>query len=147
MSLPEPWVDRIFDKLAVTYGAAWLRMWEGVETKAVKANWGQELSGFQQQPSAIAYGLENLPLDRPPTVLQFRELCRRSPPAPAPRLESPAPNPERVAEALAEAQRAVKRGGAGGGLQWAVNLQECERLGRTLTEFQRKAWREALGQT
>lgn len=102
MSLPTPWVDRIFDKLTLVYGQAFLRRWADIDMNAVKSDWGHELAGFQQQPRAIAYALENLPAERPPTVLEFRAMARRCPAEDVPRLESPKADPERVAAELAK---------------------------------------------
>jgi hypothetical protein len=68
----------------------------------VKANWANELGRFKDRPEAIAYALENLPAEQPPTVLQFRALCAAAPVAyEAPAL--PAPDPQglrRIADAL-----------------------------------------------
>lgn len=80
MSLPDAWVDRIFDKLTLVYGHAFLSRWDGESIAKVKASWAEELSRFQQNPSALAYALENLPV-KPPSVLEFRALCN-SPQAP-----------------------------------------------------------------
>jgi hypothetical protein len=100
MSLPTPWVDRIFDKLTLVYGQAFLRRWQDIDINAVKSDWAHELSGFAQHPRAIAYALENLPADKPPTVLEFRNMARRVPAAEVPRLESPKADPERIAAEL-----------------------------------------------
>jgi hypothetical protein len=76
-SLPAPWVDRIFAKLAVRYGEAFMRQYGGLDIAAVKADWAEELDGFDGE--AIGYGLRFLPSERPPNVLQFRDQCRRAP--------------------------------------------------------------------
>lgn len=82
MSLPEPWVDRIFSRLTLVYGTDFTRRWEGIEPDVVKADWARELSAYQQAPGAISYALENLPADKPPNVLQFKALCMRAPSTP-----------------------------------------------------------------
>lgn len=102
MSLPTPWVDRIFDKLTLVYGQQFLRRWTDIDLNAVKSDWAHELSGFQQQPKAIAWALQNLPADKPPTVLEFKFMARRAPPEEMPRLEAPKADPERVAAELAK---------------------------------------------
>lgn len=102
MSLPASWVDRIFDKLTLTYGQAFLRRWADIDLNAVKSDWSHELAGFEAHPKAIAWALQNLPADQPPTVLQFKFLARRAPLDELPRLESPRANPERMAEELAK---------------------------------------------
>jgi hypothetical protein len=77
MSLPEAWVDRIFERLTVVYGHQFLARWDGLELTEVKANWAYELRGFAQNPSALWYGLEHLPAAKPPTVLEFRPATAR----------------------------------------------------------------------
>lgn len=100
MSLPEPWIDRIFDKLTLTYGQAFLRRWADIDLNAVKSDWGHELAGFAQHPRAIAWALQSLPTERPPTVLEFRALARRAPAEDVPRLPQPQADPARVAAEL-----------------------------------------------
>jgi len=69
------WVDRLHERLAVRYGAAWLRMWDGVPIEAVKADWQNELGDiFARNPHAIAHALEHLP-EFPPNVEKFKALC------------------------------------------------------------------------
>lgn len=87
--LPVEWIDRIFTKLSLTYGRAFMSQYEGLDPAAVKADWAMELSGFQRFPEALRYGLQNLPAERVPNVLQFRALCRRSPPPALKKLPSP----------------------------------------------------------
>lgn len=89
MSLPLLWVDRIFDKLTLTYGQAFLRRWSDIDMNAVKSDWAHELGGFDQHPRAIAWALQNLPPEKPPTVLEFRNLARKAPIEAAPQLEAP----------------------------------------------------------
>lgn len=143
MSLPESWVNRIFQRLTLVYGRDFLSRYEGQDLGAVRAGWGEELTGFQQAPDAIKFALEILPSDKPPTVLQFRDLCRKAPQYAPKALPAPAPDPAIAAKAL-EALRPAKRVDP---LQWAHDLKEREERDtrKSLTEFQRKAWREALG--
>lgn len=98
MALPLPWVDRIFEKLALVYGQAFLARWRDLDLDAVKADWAHELAGFEKHPEAIAYGLKNLPVDRPPNVLQFRAMCRKSPPPVFKALPAPAASEESKAK-------------------------------------------------
>ena len=150
--LPAAWVERIFTRLAVIYGHAFLGRWSGLDLGEVKASWGEELAGFASRPDAIAYGLKNLPAGEPPTVLQFRELCR-----PAlreerqqhvPQIEAPAASPERVAAALARITPNPERTM----LDWAHRLKAREEYEaknppdprHRMTPAQREAWRIAL---
>jgi hypothetical protein len=80
MSLPMPWVERIFTKLTMVYGRDFLGRWEGLDISEVKADWAHELSGFKDHAESIAYALKNLPdSGKPPTVLEFRAMCRKAP--------------------------------------------------------------------
>ena len=79
MPLPDAWVKSLFARLAVRYGSAWSAKWEGLDMDAVHADWADELAMFERWPEAISYGIVNLPLDRPPNVGQFRDLCRGAP--------------------------------------------------------------------
>lgn len=108
MSLPTPWVDRIFDKLTLTYGQSFLRRWADIDMNAVKSDWAHELAGFAQHPRAIAWALQNLPHERPPTVLEFRALARKTPPEVTPRIEAPKADPSRVAAELAKLAPVLK---------------------------------------
>src|SRR5882672_446213 len=94
-SFPAGWVDRIFAKLSVTYGRDFVGRWEGLELGEVKEDWRGELSGFERFPASIAYALQNLPA-RPPTILEFRDLCRHAPEASTLRIEAPTANRERM---------------------------------------------------
>lgn len=105
MPLPDAWVESLFARLAVRYGAAWLRQWDGVDIAAVKADWAEVLSGIS--PEAIKHALECLPIDRPPTVGQFRLLCVNRPVDCVRQLPAPKPTPERRA-AVAAALRGLR---------------------------------------
>lgn len=115
MSLPIKAVDRLFERLGVTYGAQWHRMWDGMPIADVKSSWAHELSSYAQpeKMAAIAWALENLP-ERCPNVIEFRNLCRNAPKPEAPRLPEPKADPERLKAELAKlrgpAIEAARRG-------------------------------------
>ena len=106
MSVPSAWIERIFEKLTLVYGAEFLNRWKGVPLEEVKADWARELDGLENRPEAIKYALEHLPTDKAPTVLQFRELTRRAPEKQAIALPPPEVNPAAVARAVAMANAA-----------------------------------------
>ncbi len=115
MSLPTKAVDRLFERLGVTYGAQWHRMWDGMPIADVKSSWAHELSAYAQpeKMAAIAWALENLP-ERCPNVIEFRNLCLNAPMPEAPRLPEPKADPERLKAELAKlrgpAIEAARRG-------------------------------------
>jgi len=97
-------VDRIFKRLATTYGAAWDRSIGQSPIVDVKTTWAHELAGFLQNRAAmqsIAWALENLP-EKYPNVIEFKNLCRRAPAAEVPKLPEPKADAQRVAAELAK---------------------------------------------
>lgn len=87
MPLPQSWADALIARLALRYGAAFMRQYGDADAALVKADWAEVLDGVHGD--AIAYALQHLPVERPPNALQFRELCLRAPPPAATRLPSP----------------------------------------------------------
>lgn len=102
MSLPNHWIDRIFEKLTLVYGQEFLNRWKGVPIDEVKMDWAHELGGLKEQPEAVTWALRHLPTERPPTVLQFREICRRAPDPERPRLSQPKADSLRVQTEIAK---------------------------------------------
>ena len=104
MSLPEHWINRIFEKLTLTYGRDFVNRWEsvGLPIEDVKSDWAHELAWYEKSPEGIKYALENLPKDKPPNVLQFRDLCRSSPVVACLQLPEPPVNLEKRDAALAK---------------------------------------------
>jgi len=137
--LPDSWVERLMARIAIRYGSAWIRMWEGIDMAAVKADWAEELGGFQRSPDSLAYGLEHLPPDKPPTVQQFAAICNRAPTPGAPALPAPKADPAVVAKVLTAFKPA-----SNGPYSWADRLRSREVACERLTGFQRQAWREVL---
>ena len=142
MSIPSAWIDRIFEKLTLVYGAEFLNRWKGVPLEEVKADWARELDGLEKRPEAIKYALEHLPTDKAPTVLQFRELTRRAPEKQAIALPPPEVNPAAVARAIEMANKAfntpVDR------LARQREHMAMELRGERISPAQRDFWRRAL---
>lgn len=101
MSLPIQALDRLFARLAATYGAAWERNLGSTPLADVKTAWSHELSGFSGSLHRIAWALENLPT-KCPNVIEFKALCRQAPAPEVPRLPEPKADPERMKAELAK---------------------------------------------
>lgn len=144
MSLPSSWVDRIFDKLTLTYGQVFLRRWQDLDIEAVKEDWAHELAGLQQSPKAITYALQNLPIDKPPTVLEFRAACRRMPPDVFVALPTVKLDPERLAEHMATARCRMPKH-APGNKDWAHRIIAREAAGDRIRPYTLSCAQEALG--
>ena len=96
MSLPLKAIDRLFERLAATYGNEWTHRWSGQDEAKVKTMWAHELSVYAKHLEHIAWALENLP-PRAPNVIEFKNLCRQSPRRDdVPMLPEPKADPERV---------------------------------------------------
>lgn len=106
-------IDAIFAKLAVRYGASWLRQWDGIDMNLVKSDWGSELVGFGENLEPLRYALRHLP-ERAPNVIQFRAIANQCPAAEFKRLPAPASDPAIVAEELARQS----------GIRKAITLRE-----------------------
>lgn len=142
MSLPIPWVQRIFAKLTLLYGRDFLGRWEGQDIEAVMADWAHELAGFERNPEAIKHALSHLPAAKPPTVLEFRDLCRG---APSTTKALPAPAVKADPEMAAKVAQAISRNDPVHPRHWAELLRRRELACERLTVAQRAMWREALG--
>ncbi len=148
MSLPIPWVDKIFLKLTLVYGREFIGRWEGLEIADVKTDWGHELAGFENWPEAIAHALATLPPGRPPTVVEFRELARKAPRKKLIALPEPPADQARVAAELEKLAAITGKKGARVGQidhkAWARALIAREEAGEVLNPTVSRFAREAL---
>ena len=144
MSLPAAWVDRIFDKLALTYGRDFLGRYEGLDLNAVKSDWAHELSGFFSHPSAIAHALVNLP-DRAPSVIEFRKLARMAPVTEVPRIEHSPAGKERISSELKRLAPVLKSRTTTDFRDWARRIVARHEGGDKITRAQLTMAKDALG--
>lgn len=143
MSLPMPWIDKIFLKLTLNFGRDFLGRWEGVPIEDVKADWAHELRGLQQNPSAIAHGLEHCLGGKAPTVQEFKAICVRRPDTTLALPEPPA-DLDLVAAELTKifTSRPVSSHGM---KDWAHRLKARHEAGEKLGLYQVSAYQAALG--
>lgn len=150
-SLPDAWVERIWVCMRASYGASFDRQWEcpagvdpGKHVRDMKAHWGRELRGFQQNPNAIGHALDNLP-EQPPNLVQFKLLCQRRPDPNTFRLTGPEPEPDpaRTKEMFAKVQNAWKERHP---RQWIRDLEARKSGGEQLSAGQRSALEAARGE-
>lgn len=73
--IPLSWVDALFERLILTYGAKFADLWHKVDQAKVKALWAEELGEYGRDE--IARGVASLKTrDWPPTLPEFLKLCR-----------------------------------------------------------------------
>jgi len=97
-------IDRLFERLSMTYGIAWDNSIGTAPLNEIKSFWMNQLSGFMQSKEsmmAISWALNHLP-ERPPNLVQFKNLCYQAPAVERPQLPSPPADPERVKQELAK---------------------------------------------
>ena len=142
-------VDRLFDRLAATYGAAWVRSLGAAPIGEIKSVWDYQLSGFFQNRRAmmaVAWALDNLP-DRPPNAVEFKNLCRHAPAIEQPALPAPPADPARVAAELAKMAplRVPAAPAACDSKSWARRIIERVRGGEVVSTYSIHAACSALG--
>ena len=97
-------IDRLFERLSMTYGNAWDNSLGSAPLNEIKSFWMHELAGFLKSKEAmmsISYALDHLP-ERPPNLVQFKNLCMQAPIVKPLALPEPAADPERVKQELAK---------------------------------------------
>jgi hypothetical protein len=74
MPLQASWVDNLFARLTVRYGAAFLRQWPDADLAVVKADWADVLDGCRGE--SIGYALRYLPNTPPNALRAASRRCR-----------------------------------------------------------------------
>lgn len=97
-------IDRLFERLSMTYGIAWDNSLGSAPLNEIKAFWLNELLGLLQSKESmisISWALNHLP-ERPPNLVQFKNLCYQAPAVDKPQLPAPVADPARVTNELAK---------------------------------------------
>lgn len=144
MALPLPWVERIFDKLALAYGRDFIGRWDGLPLASVKTDWGHELAGFENHPEAIKHALQHLPASKAPTVYEFRNLAASAPKMAAIELPPPPQDPE-IVKAIVNGLKASAPSNPHGMKEWAYRLRAKEDAGFKLSRYQASCVDTAIG--
>lgn len=143
MPLPLEIVDRLIERLAVTYAADWIRKWEGFEPAAVKTTFAAELEAFSN-PEAwyrIEWALANLPT-KCPNAPEFKRLCFQAPVVEAAQLPPPAADPAKVAAELKK-QDEIRRKPAGPNRDWHLAILARHKAGAKISPGVLKMAQEA----
>lgn len=73
--LPASWVEKLLHKMLLSYGKKFTDQWGATSTDELVEHWAQELAGYL--PLEIQRGLKALEQrDWPPTLPEFKKLCR-----------------------------------------------------------------------
>jgi hypothetical protein len=84
--LPMVTLEWVWNSLGVRYGHYFAGKWDGFDLGIVKEDWRYQLARLTD--AQLQYGLDNLPVGRPPSdVQEFRRICLQ---APEPKPQHPA---------------------------------------------------------
>lgn len=74
-SLPDTWVERIFDVMLATFGKRFVDQWSGADPDKLKAHWGSKLADLTA--AELKRGIDALDsLTFAPTLPEFTRLCK-----------------------------------------------------------------------
>lgn len=148
MALPTAAIDRLFERLQMSYGAEFLNKWANLSANDVKSHWAHELDYFSDNLNAIGWALNNLP-DRCPNLIEFKSLCKHAPKPTRIALEATKASAEVVDRVMADiASKAFKlpRDETGNidHKRWAKKLKARHDKGEPLSLYQVKSYKKAL---
>jgi hypothetical protein len=148
MSISIAAIERLFDRLSMTYGSEFKNKWNGIPLNEVKSSWSHELGIFADNLNAIGWALQNLP-DRCPNLIEFKSLCKQAPRPTTIALDAPKAPVEVVDKVLAEiALKAFKAPKDDNGnvdhKRWAKKLKTWHDNGGKLSMYQIKCYKTAL---
>jgi hypothetical protein len=148
MALPTAAIDRLFDRLAMSYGTEFTNKWGTLSSVDVKSHWAHELGIFVDNLHAIGWALKNLP-DRCPNLIEFKTLCKQAPRPSTMALDAPKAPVEVVDRVLAEiAAKALQTPkdefGNVDHKRWAKKLKARHEQGERLSLFQIRCYKSAL---
>jgi hypothetical protein len=135
-------VERLFKRLAATYGSAWSREIGDTPLNDVKTVWMHQLQNFRESAYRIDWALENLP-ERCPNAVAFKNLCAQAPHREAPALPLPAADPAVMAQVIAALQP-VKGAKRLDPKAWAYRLKARQDAGEMLSMNQARCMNAAL---
>jgi hypothetical protein len=151
MPLPTKAIDRLFERLMLTYGNEWTMKFEGIDMNGVKSMWAHELSSFADNLKILGWALENLPA-KCPNVIEFKNLCRQAP-KPDTKMLDVDKAPTHIVDAqIAEMVRVVTEQTNPNDSKrdykaWAKKLKARHDAGEKLEIFQVRSYKVALGIT
>lgn len=145
MTLPIAAVERLFDRLSMTYGTEFKNKWTGMPLNEIKTHWAYELSQFASNLNAIGWALQNLP-DRCPNLIEFKSLCKQAPRPTTIALDAPKVPIEVVDTEISKIIASLVKTpeSTGDHKRWARRLKERHEKGEKLSPYQINCYKVAL---
>lgn len=74
-SLPETWIEKLFDRMLLSFGKKFTDQWSGADPQKLIDHWSNEMAGYSG--AEIKRGLKAMDdQDWPPSLPQFKKMCR-----------------------------------------------------------------------
>ena len=145
MTLPIAAVERLFDRLSMTYGTEFKNKWTGMPLNEIKTHWAYELSQFADNLNAIGWALQNLP-DRCPNLIEFKSLCKQAPRPTTIALDAPKAPADVVDTEISKIISSLVKTpeSIGDHKRWARRLKERHEKGEQLSPYQINCYKVAL---
>ena len=145
MALPTKAVERLFEKLQLTYGTEFTNKWGELNSMDLMTNWAFELAQFSDNLNAIGWALQNLP-DRCPNLIEFKNLCKQAPRPITVALDAPKAPVEVIDREISKMLAGLikKPTDAGDHKRWARRLKERHEKGEHLSPYQINCYKTAL---
>jgi len=77
---PDEGLDYIFGRMAATYGASFMRHWDGVDPNLVRNVWKDDVGIYLTSRESMDYALKHMHPDFPPSSISFAKQCLSGPP-------------------------------------------------------------------
>ena len=145
MALPTKAVERLFEKLQLTYGTEFTNKWGELNSMDLMTNWAFELAQFSDNLNAIGWALQNLP-DRCPNLIEFKNLCKQAPRPITVALDAPKAPVEVIDREISKMLAGLikKPTDVGDHKRWARRLKERHEKGEHLSPYQINCYKTAL---
>jgi len=145
MTLPIADVERLFDRLSMTYGVEFRNKWAGMPLNEIKTHWAYELAQFADNLNAIGWALQNLP-DRCPNLIEFKNLCKQAPRPQHQALDATKAPVEVIDREISKMLAGLikKPTDAVDHKRWAKRLKERHEKGEHLSPYQINCYKTAL---
>ena len=145
MALPTKAVERLFEKLQLTYGTEFTNKWGELNSMDLMTNWAFELAQFAENLNAIGWALQNLP-DRCPNLIEFKNLCKQAPRPITVALDAPKAPVEVIDREISKMLAGLikKPTDVGDHKRWARRLKERHEKGEHLSPYQINCYKTAL---
>ena len=73
-------LDYIFGRMGATYGAAFMRHWDGIAPELVRDVWKDDIGVYLTSKESMDFALKRMNANFPPSSIAFRDLCLSGPP-------------------------------------------------------------------